>query len=76
MQAVGDLRNIAARQLMLTLCAGFDASKAMRDGKVDGLIIAGLEMEKCVVLQGSPIAPIKRVPADEVQRARDHLART
>jgi hypothetical protein len=68
-------RLIAARQLVLPLRARFHAGEAHGDGRIDGLIIAQLEMQEGLVDQTAPIAAIERVGADEVERAGHRLLR-
>src|SRR6478752_4435507 len=46
MRGIGGLRQIPARDLVLALGAGLDGFQAAPDRKVDGLIIADLEMQK------------------------------
>ena len=58
-QAVGLHRQIAARQLVLTLCASLDALQPACDGKVDRLIIAGFEMQERQMFGRAPVAAIK-----------------
>src|SRR4029077_7169173 len=53
---ISRLRQIPARQLMLALRAGFDDLQAALDRKIDGLIIADLEMQERVMLDGTPVA--------------------
>src|SRR3954470_4406681 len=43
---MGGLRQVAARQLVLALGAGLDHPEAARDRKVDGLVVADLEMQE------------------------------
>ena len=56
--------------------AGADAAmgEAARDGGVDRLVIAELEMEERHLLRRAPVAAVERVRADEVERAGDRLA--
>src|SRR5688572_5223512 len=75
MQTVGGMRKIATRELVLPLCACLNALESVGDGIFDSLIVAGLEMQVRVMLDGAPIAAVKRIAADEVQRPRDHPAR-
>jgi hypothetical protein len=46
----------------------------MRDGVVDGLVVAGLEVQEGVALQAAPIAAVESVVALEVERAADRAA--
>ena len=41
---------------MLALGAGLDARELVRDGIVDGLIVADLEMQERMMLDGAPMA--------------------
>src|SRR5437899_722389 len=46
----GGLRQVAARQLVLALRAGFDDLQAALDREIDRLIVADLEMQERVML--------------------------
>lgn len=61
-------RQVATGELVLTLRSGLDAGKPVRDGPVDGLMVAELEMQAGMILDAAPIAPEKRVAADEIER--------
>ena len=61
MGGIGGLRQIAARQLVLALGAGLDARQLVGDRVVDRLIVAELEMQERMVLDGAPVAAIDRV---------------
>src|SRR6186997_1290836 len=52
-RGVGLGRQVAARQLMLALRTGFDAGNLVLNGKVDGLIVAHLEVQAGVLLDGA-----------------------
>ena len=58
MSGIGHLWHVTSRQLMTTLGTGLNPGKGVADGKVDGLIVADLEMQKRVVFQTSPAAAI------------------
>ena len=68
-RGVGGLRHIAAGDLVLALGAGLDAGELMGDRVVDGLIVAQLEMQKGMMLDGAPVAAEQRVRADEINGA-------
>ena len=51
-------REIAARELVLALRAGLDAGKAFCERKIDGLMVAHLEMQERMVLDAAPVAAI------------------
>jgi hypothetical protein len=70
----GRHRKIAALNLVVALGAGLDALQAMGDGIVDGLIVAGLEVQEGVALQAAPVAAVERVVALEIERATDRAA--
>ena len=53
---------------MLALGTGLDAAQTVTKGKVDGLIIAQLEVQARVMLDTAPVAPEERVAPDEVER--------
>ena len=61
MRRIGGLRQIAAGDLVLALRAGLDAFRAPRDRKIDGLIIANLEMQERMMLDRAPVAAEQRV---------------
>src|ERR1700722_1346324 len=46
MRGIGGLRQVAARDLVLALRAGLHRLEAPLDRKVDGLIVANLEMQE------------------------------
>lgn len=69
-QGMSDSGQIAARELVFALRAGFDAGEAMADRPVDRLIIAEFEVQERVVLGTAPVAPVERFASDEVERAR------
>src|SRR5471032_2435367 len=56
MQRMGWHRAIAARQLVFALRARFDALQAARNGEIDRLVVADLEMQKWMLLDRAPIA--------------------
>ena len=70
----GRHRPVAARQLVCALGARLHPLEAARDGDVDRLVIAKLEMEEGDVLDGAPIAAVERLRADQIQSAGDRAA--
>ncbi len=58
---MGGYRPVAARKLMLALRTGFDNAELAIDRKVDGLMVADLEMQEGVILDAAPIAAIKGI---------------
>ena len=71
MRRIGEGRPIATRQLVLALGAGLDPPQSARKRKIDRLIVADLEMQERPVLDRAPVAAVKRVIADEIDRAGD-----
>ena len=71
MGGIGGLRQIAARQLVLALGAGLDPRELVGDRVFDGLIIAQLEMQERMMLDGAPVAAIDRVAPEEIDGAGD-----
>ena len=65
---------VATRDLVLALGPGLDAATGRGRWRVDGLVIAELEMEEGHVLERAPLAAEERVAADEVERAGDPAA--
>ena len=61
MRGIGGVRQIAARELVLALGAGLDARELVGDRVIDGLIVAQLEMQKRMVLDGAPVAAVERI---------------
>src|SRR5450759_1041528 len=61
MRGIGGVRQVAARQLVLALGAGLDARQSVGDRVFDGLIVAQLEMQERMVLDGAPVAPVDRI---------------
>src|SRR5688572_33331283 len=65
MRGVGGGRQITAGQLVLALGAGLHALEPVRNGVVDRLVVAELEVQERVVLERSPVAAIEGVGSDE-----------
>src|SRR6056297_4074819 len=55
-QRMGFYGQVAAGDLVLALGTGLDRIQPVGDGVVDGLVIAGLEMQAGVMLDRAPIA--------------------
>src|SRR5262245_19985730 len=53
-RAVGLHRQIAPGELVRALRAGLDASELARDGELDGLVVAGFEMQEGPVFNATP----------------------
>src|ERR1700722_14668497 len=53
---IGDVRQVAAGELMLAPGAGLDAGELAGDGVFDRLVIADLEMQERMVLDRAPMA--------------------
>ena len=73
-RGVGCHGRIAARELVTALSASFHEFQSMLDGIVDGLIIAGLEVQHWSVDGTTPIAAIERVRADQIHGAANRHA--
>src|SRR6476661_237962 len=69
MGGMGGNRQIAAGELVFALGTGLDALELAIDGELDGLVIADLEMQERVVLDGAPMAAEQCVAADEIDGA-------
>src|SRR6266850_1392380 len=63
MRREGRHRHVAALDLVIALRARLDPLQAVRDGVVDGLVVAGLEMQEGVALQAAPVAAVERIVA-------------
>src|SRR6516225_2332904 len=63
---IGGGRHVTARDLVLALRAGLDAGQLMRDGVVDRLIVAQLEMQEGMVLDCTPVAAEQGFRAYEI----------
>ena len=74
MGRISGVRQVAAREFVLALRAGFDPLEPVCDRIVDRLVVAELEMQKRMVLDRAPIAAIERVGADEIDGAGDPAA--
>ena len=61
MRAIGRNWQVAAGKLVRALRARLDDGEAVLDGKIDGLVIADLEMQAGVLLDRAPIAAEQRV---------------
>ena len=59
---------------MAALRACLDRLQAARDGKIDRLIIAGLEVEHGPGRDGAPVTAEQPVAANHVEGARDRVA--
>src|SRR6185437_6319440 len=57
MRRIGRHRHVAAQKLVLALRPRLDALQPARDGEIDGLIVAGLEMEERHILKRTPVRP-------------------
>src|SRR5690606_25350547 len=73
MDGAGGGRDIAARQLVLALGAGLDRRQPVRQGEVDGLVVAELEMQERLLAGRAPVAPVEGVSADQAQGSRNRL---
>src|SRR5271154_1081825 len=71
MRAIGGGGEISPLDLVRALRPGLDALQSARDREIDGAVIARFEVEKGNLAQTSPIAAVKRIPAHQVQGARD-----
>ena len=71
---IGGCRHIAALHLVKPLCACLDLCQSAFNGKFDGLIIAGLEMQAGDIQIGPPVAAKQRICADKIQRPADNRA--
>ena len=69
-----DDRFIAARELVLALGSGLNRREPIANDPFDGAIIAELEMQERPVFDGSPIASVKCVAADEIERSGNRPA--
>ena len=59
---------------MESLCAGLNRFQPTFDGKLDSLIVTGLEMQAGNIDVGAPVAAEQRVFTDEIQRPADDPA--
>src|ERR1051325_3144154 len=66
--------HVAPEQLVRALGTSFDLPEVAGDRKVDGLIVARLEVQERVILDGAPIPAEENAAAEEVQRPCDILA--
>src|ERR1700748_713359 len=60
MGGMGGDRQVAAGQVFVAWGACLDALELGLDGVVDGLIVANLEMQERVMLDGAPMAAVDR----------------
>src|SRR5712672_2641612 len=74
MRGIRGLRQISARDLVLALRTGLDGFQTAPDRKVDGLIIADLEMQERMMLDRAPVAAEQRIGTDEIDGAGDPAA--
>jgi hypothetical protein len=73
MSGMRDHRLIAPRQLVLALRARLYRPQSIRDRPFDRLVIAQLEVKERHLLVAPPIAAVKRIRPDEIERPRDRL---
>src|SRR5438045_154676 len=71
MRRVGGLRQVTARDLMFSLCAGLDRFQAASNCEIDRLIIADLKMQERMMLDRAPVPAKQGLGADEINRARN-----
>ena len=71
---MGEHGRVAARQLVGALRAGLDGLQPTLNGKVDGLVVTDLKVQAVVIFNATPVAPIERIAADEVDRTGDPAA--
>ena len=71
---VGCARAVAPGNLMSSLGARFDPIQAVRDGEVDRLVVADLEVQEAMILDATPVAAEQSVGADEVECSGDVAA--
>src|SRR5665213_3996561 len=71
MGGVGGVRQVAARELMLSLRAGFDPFQLMHNRVIDRLIIAELEMQERMMLERTPVAAIDCIRTERIDRPGD-----
>src|SRR5215468_4025331 len=69
MCAPGRRRQVAALDLVLALGAGLDPRQLVRDRVLDGLVVAGLEMQETEVAEAAPVAAVERVATPEIEGA-------
>src|SRR4029453_6828511 len=62
------------RQLVRTLCAALEARYTALDAEVDGLVIAGFEMEAGHVVERAPVAAPQRLVRVYVERRAERRA--
>src|SRR3546814_8925386 len=74
MGAGGGGGQIAALDLVLALGTGLDPRETVGDGVVDGLIVAGLEVQEAEASERAPVASVEGVGGFQVQGAGNELA--
>src|SRR5262245_14680818 len=67
MRAPGRGRQIAALDLVLALSAGLHPRELVRDRVLDGLVVAGLEMQEAEIAEAAPVAAVERVAPPQVE---------
>src|SRR5215471_8783779 len=72
---IGRCRKIAARNLVLALRSGLHAQELALNGVLDRLVIAELEMQEGMMLDGAPMPSEQRVGADEIDGTCDPAPR-
>ena len=67
MGAVGFLGQVASLDLVFALGPRFDPLQPLGDGVVDGLVVAGFEVQELEARRGPPIAAVKCLVIAQVQ---------
>src|SRR5260370_27027794 len=71
MHAAGQRRIEAAQPFVLAAGARLETLPALRDTMLDRGVIADVEMQKLVLAEGAPIAPVHHSRLLQVESARD-----
>src|SRR3954464_2581505 len=71
MRALRDHGFITPRYLVLALRTGLDGPEPVLDRPLDGLVIAKLEMKERDIFGRPPVAAVKDVWPNEIERAGD-----
>ena len=74
MRRIGGGRKVAAGEFVFALRSGLDPTQTVGDGVVDHLIVAQFEVQEWMMLERTPMAAIKGVRADKVDRPRNIAA--
>ena len=61
----------ASNQFVFALCARLKTFESVLDAVIDGVVVADLKVQAVVVTVTAPVAPVKRLFIDKIERSSD-----